>query len=179
MAKRWYSVSVLSNFEKKVAEQIRQSVEEQGLEEQIDEVLAEGHKALVFSQFTSLLSIVRERFDKREIVYEYLDGQTRKRDQRVNDGGIIQRCIAGINRNDRVGKASGRPQVTELCVRPVEHNGVAAKHVDLVLHNARGNKDHIKFVGEGDGIALRHSQLLHVIHTTRTTRGGNALAHDQ
>ena len=39
MAKRWYSVSVLSNFEKKVAEQIRQSVEEQGLEDQIDEVL--------------------------------------------------------------------------------------------------------------------------------------------
>ena len=34
MAKRWYSVSVLSNFEKKIAEQIRQSVEEQGLEEQ-------------------------------------------------------------------------------------------------------------------------------------------------
>ncbi|MCT4558406.1 MAG: transcription termination/antitermination protein NusG [Pelagimonas sp.] len=39
MAKRWYSVSVLSNFEKKVAESIRQSVEEQGLEDQIDEVL--------------------------------------------------------------------------------------------------------------------------------------------
>jgi transcriptional antiterminator NusG len=39
MAKRWYSVSVLSNFEKKIAEQIRTSVEEQGLEDQIDEVL--------------------------------------------------------------------------------------------------------------------------------------------
>jgi len=39
MAKRWYSVSVLSNFEKKVAEQIRQSVADQGLEEEIDEVL--------------------------------------------------------------------------------------------------------------------------------------------
>ena len=39
MAKRWYSVSVLSNFEKKVAEQIRQSVEENGLEDQIEEVL--------------------------------------------------------------------------------------------------------------------------------------------
>ncbi|WP_435140587.1 transcription termination/antitermination protein NusG [Pseudopelagicola sp. nBUS_19] len=39
MAKRWYSVSVLSNFEKKVAEQIRQSVVEQDLEDQIDEVL--------------------------------------------------------------------------------------------------------------------------------------------
>ncbi len=39
MAKRWYSVSVLSNFEKKVAEAIRQAVAEKGMEEQIDEVL--------------------------------------------------------------------------------------------------------------------------------------------
>ena len=39
MAKRWYSVSVLSNFEKKVAEAIRQAVAEKGLEEEIDEVL--------------------------------------------------------------------------------------------------------------------------------------------
>ena len=39
MAKRWYSVSVLSNFEKKVAESIRQSVIEKGMEELIDEVL--------------------------------------------------------------------------------------------------------------------------------------------
>ena len=39
MAKRWYSVSVLSNFEKKVAEQIRHAVEDAGLEEEIEEVL--------------------------------------------------------------------------------------------------------------------------------------------
>ena len=39
MAKRWYSVSVLSNFEKKVAEAIRLAVTEKGLEEQIDDVL--------------------------------------------------------------------------------------------------------------------------------------------
>ncbi|MEO1536753.1 MAG: transcription termination/antitermination protein NusG [Pseudomonadota bacterium] len=39
MAKRWYSVSVLSNFEKKVAETIRQAVEDAGLEDQIEEVL--------------------------------------------------------------------------------------------------------------------------------------------
>jgi transcriptional antiterminator NusG len=39
MAKRWYSVSVLSNFEKKVAEQIRTAVEDAGLQEEIDEVL--------------------------------------------------------------------------------------------------------------------------------------------
>ena len=39
MAKRWYSVSVLSNFEKKIAEQIRHAVEDAGLQEQIDEVM--------------------------------------------------------------------------------------------------------------------------------------------
>lgn len=39
MAKRWYSVSVLSNFEKKIAEQIRQTAEEQNLVDQIQEVL--------------------------------------------------------------------------------------------------------------------------------------------
>ena len=39
MAKRWYSVSVLSNFEKKIAEQIRTSVIEQNLEDDIEEVM--------------------------------------------------------------------------------------------------------------------------------------------
>ena len=39
MSKRWYSVSVLSNFEKKVAEQIRTAVKDAGLEDEIDEVL--------------------------------------------------------------------------------------------------------------------------------------------
>ncbi|WP_425093198.1 transcription termination/antitermination protein NusG [Tropicimonas sp. S265A] len=39
MAKRWYSVSVLSNFEKKIAEQIRHAVEEAHLQEEIEEVL--------------------------------------------------------------------------------------------------------------------------------------------
>ena len=39
MANRWYSVSVLSNYEKKVAEGIRQAVVEKGLEDQIEEVL--------------------------------------------------------------------------------------------------------------------------------------------
>jgi len=39
MTKRWYSVSVLSNFEKKIAEQIRTAAAQEGLEDQIDEVL--------------------------------------------------------------------------------------------------------------------------------------------
>ena len=39
MAKRWYSVSVLSNFEKKIAEQIKTAVAEASLEAEIEEVL--------------------------------------------------------------------------------------------------------------------------------------------
>ena len=39
MAKRWYSVSVLSNYEKKIAETIRQSVIDSNMEDQIEEVL--------------------------------------------------------------------------------------------------------------------------------------------
>ena len=39
MAKRWYSVSVLSNFEKKIAEAIRTAVAEAGLQDQIEEVM--------------------------------------------------------------------------------------------------------------------------------------------
>lgn len=47
--------------------------------EQLQEVLAEGHKVLVFSQFTTLLGIVKEQLDKLGIRYEYLDGKTTKR----------------------------------------------------------------------------------------------------
>jgi SNF2 family DNA or RNA helicase len=51
--------------------------------EQLEEVVAEGHKALVFSQFTSFLAIVRRRLDERGTVYEYLDGRTTDRQARV------------------------------------------------------------------------------------------------
>ncbi|MGH9380320.1 MAG: SNF2-related protein [Thermoanaerobaculia bacterium] len=51
--------------------------------EQLAEVVSEGHKALVFSQFVQLLAIVRRRLDAAEIPYEYLDGRTRKRKERV------------------------------------------------------------------------------------------------
>ena len=52
--------------------------------EQLEEVISEGHKALVFSQFTSMLGIVRDQLDSRGITYEYLDGRTRKRKEKVD-----------------------------------------------------------------------------------------------
>ena len=49
----------------------------------VAEVADEGHKALVFSQFTSFLAIVRDRLDRERVRYEYLDGRTRDRAARV------------------------------------------------------------------------------------------------
>jgi superfamily II DNA or RNA helicase len=46
---------------------------------QLVELFEEGHKVLVFSQFTSFLAILRPRLDKEKIEYEYLDGSTSDR----------------------------------------------------------------------------------------------------
>ncbi|WP_240194733.1 DEAD/DEAH box helicase [Desulfobulbus rhabdoformis] len=44
--------------------------------ETVDELLGGGHKALVFSQFTGHLALIREYLDSKGIAYKYLDGTT-------------------------------------------------------------------------------------------------------
>lgn len=44
------------------------------LVEQLEQLVAEGHSALVFSQFTGFLSIVRAHLDTAGMTYSYLDG---------------------------------------------------------------------------------------------------------
>jgi superfamily II DNA or RNA helicase len=51
--------------------------------DQLSQVVGEGHKALIFSQFTKFLAIVRRRLDDRGVAYEYLDGRTKDRKRRV------------------------------------------------------------------------------------------------
>lgn len=53
------------------------------LMEHLAEVVAEGHRALVFSQFTGFLGIVRSRLDTEGIAHCYLDGRTRDRPRRI------------------------------------------------------------------------------------------------
>ncbi|MEP7342052.1 MAG: DEAD/DEAH box helicase [Acidobacteriota bacterium] len=75
--------------------------------DQLDEVMEGDHKALVFSQFTTMLGILRDRLDKKGIVYEYLDGRTRDRQARVerfqNDPGckvfLISLKAGGVGLN--------------------------------------------------------------------------------
>jgi SNF2 family DNA or RNA helicase len=46
------------------------------LMEMIEEVVDEGHKILIFSQFVEMLSLIRTELEKAKYDYEYLDGQT-------------------------------------------------------------------------------------------------------
>jgi superfamily II DNA or RNA helicase len=50
----------------------------------LGQVIAEGHRALVFSQFTRFLARVRDRLDAADIAHAYLDGRTRKRDVAID-----------------------------------------------------------------------------------------------
>jgi len=55
------------------------------LMEMVLELLSEGRKIIVFSQFTSMLDLVRKRFDVERIRYSVLTGETRDR-KRAIDG---------------------------------------------------------------------------------------------
>ncbi len=52
--------------------------------ETLETLRAEGHKALVFSQFVGMLKLVQTELQKRRIPFAYLDGQTRDRQERVD-----------------------------------------------------------------------------------------------
>jgi superfamily II DNA or RNA helicase len=74
--------------------------------EDLDLIVAEGHRALVFSQFTRYLSRVRVRLDDAGIDYSYLDGRTRRRDRaiaRFKDGDapvfVISLKAGGVGLN--------------------------------------------------------------------------------
>ncbi len=53
--------------------------------ETLETLQAENHKALIFSQFVETLKLVRKELDARKIKYMYLDGQTQKRQAKVDE----------------------------------------------------------------------------------------------
>lgn len=52
--------------------------------ELLEEVVSEGHKVLVFSQFVKVLEIMQNYLEKSEITYEILTGSTKDRQERVS-----------------------------------------------------------------------------------------------
>ncbi len=51
----------------------------------LDQLHEEGHKVLVFSQFVSMLDIIRDQLEERERPYSYLTGQTKDRHSVISD----------------------------------------------------------------------------------------------
>jgi superfamily II DNA or RNA helicase len=54
------------------------------LRELVDEVESGGHKVLIFSQFVSMLKLICQALDEDKIKYEYLDGSTIDRAERID-----------------------------------------------------------------------------------------------
>jgi len=51
----------------------------------VEDLVAEGHRALVFSQFTEMLELLKGEADRRGMGYLYLDGRTKDRMSKVDD----------------------------------------------------------------------------------------------
>jgi SNF2 family DNA or RNA helicase len=62
---------------------VRQSAKLELLMEMLPELLEEGRRILIFSQFTAMLKLIEERLDRLDLKYTKLTGQTRKREQAI------------------------------------------------------------------------------------------------
>ena len=71
------------------AKKIKQSAKLELLMEMLPEMLAEGRKVLLFSQFTSMLALIEEELGARGIEWVKLTGQSQKRE------AIIERFTSG------------------------------------------------------------------------------------
>ncbi len=67
------------------ASKVKESAKLETFFELVEELLAEGRKILVFSQFTSMLKIIQEALEKKSINYALLTGQTRKREEVIEN----------------------------------------------------------------------------------------------
>ena len=87
------------------------------LKELILECIAEGHKILLFSQFTSILKNISQEFDSLNISYYYLDGSTKVKD-----------------RNDLVNKFNNDKTSVFLISLKAGGTGLNLTSADIVIH---------------------------------------------
>jgi SNF2 family DNA or RNA helicase len=66
-----------------VSAEVGESAKMEALLQDVETVIAEGRKALIYSQFTSLLSLLGKRLKELSIPYAYLDGSTKNREECV------------------------------------------------------------------------------------------------
>jgi len=66
------------------ARRVKNSAKTEHVLGMIDELVAEGRKILLFSQFTQMLDIIEREIRKRKIAYTKLTGNTRKRQEAID-----------------------------------------------------------------------------------------------
>jgi SNF2 family DNA or RNA helicase len=66
------------------AQKVQHSAKLELLMELVPELLEEGRRILIFSQFTSMLGLIEAELKDRSIAYSKLTGQTRKRDEAIS-----------------------------------------------------------------------------------------------
>ncbi len=66
------------------AKKVKESAKLELFLDLVDELVAEGRKILVFSQFTSMLAILEENIKQREYTYTKLTGSTKKREEVID-----------------------------------------------------------------------------------------------
>ncbi len=67
----------------KQAQAVKESAKMELLMDMVPEMLEEGRRILLFSQFTKMLAIIEDALKDRGIAYSKLTGQTRKRDEAI------------------------------------------------------------------------------------------------
>jgi len=65
------------------AKKVKESAKLELLMEMLPEMLEEGRRILVFSQFTRMIVLIETELDNRKILYSKLTGQTRQRDEAI------------------------------------------------------------------------------------------------
>jgi SNF2 family DNA or RNA helicase len=71
------------------AKKVKNSAKLEQLMDMLPEMLAEGRRILLFSQFTSMLNLIEDELKKRQLPWVKLTGQSQKRD------AIIERFTSG------------------------------------------------------------------------------------
>ena len=66
------------------AKKVKESAKLDLLMDMVPEMVEEGRKILIFSQFTSMLSLIEDELNKHQITFSKLTGQTKKREEAIN-----------------------------------------------------------------------------------------------
>jgi SNF2 family DNA or RNA helicase len=78
---------------------VQTSAKLEALNEIMEEAVDGGHRVLIFSQFVKMLHLIRAELDEAGITYEYLDGSTKDRQERVdrfNEDDSIQAFLISL-----------------------------------------------------------------------------------